>query len=142
MVNDARLEGHLKLGALADALECNRPHPGARLLRRLVEDPTNPTRSWFEDAFPGFAQKYGLPEFELNARVNGREVDVLFRRQRVIVELDGRGYHMDEEAFENDRERDAENLKHGHVTVRITQERFEGAADYEAVRLQEILQGR
>ena len=35
MVNDARLEGHLKLGALADALERNRPHPGARLLRRL-----------------------------------------------------------------------------------------------------------
>jgi hypothetical protein len=142
MVNDARLEGQLKLGALADVLERNRLHPGTKLLRRFVEDPTNPTRSWFEDVFPGFAQRHGLPEFELNAWVNGREVDVLFRKQRVIVELDGRRYHMDEEAFENDRERDAENLKHGHVTVRITQERFEGAADYEAARLQEILQGR
>jgi hypothetical protein len=142
LVNDQFREGYLKAAALQDVLARNPMHPGTKLLRRFVEDPTNPTRSWFEDVFPRFAQKYGLPEFELNAWVNGREVDVLFRKERVIVELDGRHYHMDEEAFESDRERDAENLKHGHLTVRITLKRFEGAPGYEAARLLEILEGR
>jgi hypothetical protein len=139
LVNNARLDSHIKLASLADVLERNRYHPGTKLLRPFVDHPTNPTRSGFEDAFPAFAEKYGLPEFELNARVNGREVDVLFRNQRVIVELDSRAFHMDEEAFEDDRERDAENLKHGFITVRITDERFENTPDREAARLLEVL---
>jgi hypothetical protein len=142
MVNDARLEGDLKLGALADVLARNPLHPGTKLLRRFVEHPANPTRSWFEDAFPAFAQTYGLPEYELNAWVNGREVDVFFREQRVIVELDSRTHHMDEEAFEDDRERDADHLDHGLITVRITKRRFEETPDYEAARLLRILRGR
>lgn len=142
LVNDERRTGRLKLAALGDVLTRNPLHPGTKLLRPFVEHPTNPTRSWFEDVFPAFAEKYGLPAYEMNVDVNGREADVLFRRQRVIVELDGKDFHMDEEAFEDDRERDAENLKHGHVTVRITQERFEGAPDYEGARLLEILEDR
>jgi hypothetical protein len=142
MVDDARLDGHLKLGALQDVLTRNPLRPGTKLLRRFVEHPTNPTRSSLEDAFPAFAEKYGLPAFELNAWVGGREVEVLFAKQRVIVEIDGKDYHLDEDAFEDDRERDAENLKHGLVTVRITRERFQQAPDYEASRLQEILHDR
>jgi hypothetical protein len=142
LVNDHLRDGLLKLGALEDILARNPLHPGTKLLRRFVENPTNPTRSWFEDAFPAFAEKYGLPPYEINAWINGREVDVLFRKQRVIVELDGKDFHMDEEAFENDRERDAENLRYRLVTVRITRERFEGTPDYEAARLLEILDGR
>jgi very-short-patch-repair endonuclease len=140
LVNNARLEGYLKLAALEDVLARNPLRPGTKLLRPFVDHPTNPTRSGFEDAFPVFAAKSGLPRFEQNAWVNGREVDVLFREQRVIVELDSRDYHMDEEAFEDDRERDVENLKHGFITVRVTEERFENTPDAEAGRLLEILE--
>ena len=141
LVNNARLSGHVKLASLGDVLTRNPLHPGTKLLRPFVEHPTNPTRSGFEDVFPGFAEKYGLPAYELNAWVNGREVDVLFREQRVIIELDGGDYHMDKEAFEDDRERDAENLRRGFVTVRITDERFEQSPDHEGARLLEILEG-
>jgi very-short-patch-repair endonuclease len=140
LVNDARLSGYLKLASLEELLTRSPLHPGTKLLRPFVEHPTNPTRSRFEDAFPAFAKKYGLPKFEQNAWVNGREVDVLFRKQGVIVELDSRGYHMDEEAFEGDRERDAENLKHGLVTVRMTEGRFVQTPAREAARLLEILE--
>ena len=142
VVNEARLTGQLKLASLQDVLARNPYHPGTRLLAPFVEHPANPTRSGFEDAFAAFAQTYGLPPYEHNVDVNGREVDVLFRAQRVIVELDSRDYHMDEEAFEDDRERDAEHLKHHLITVRITSERLEHAPDYEAARLLDILDGR
>lgn len=82
-----------------------------------------------------------MPEPEINVIVNGREVDVLFREQRVIVELDG-GLHMNAESFESDRDREAENLKHGFRTVRITQERFEHAPGRDAARLHAILSDR
>jgi very-short-patch-repair endonuclease len=142
LVNDARLDGHLKLASLEDVLARNPRHHGTKLLRPFVDHPTNPTRSPFEDDFRVFAEKYGLPEYETNVIVNGREVDVLFRRQGVIVELDGREFHMDEEAFEDDRERDTEYLRLGLLTVRITTKRMNGTPAAEAARLLEILEHR
>jgi len=72
LVNDQLRDGYVKAAALADIVACNPLHPGAKLIKRFVEHPANPTRSWFEDVFPAFAEKYGLPAYELNARVNGR----------------------------------------------------------------------
>ena len=43
-------------------------------------------------------------------------------------------------AFESDRERVAENLRHGLKTLRITKQRMTQTPDREAERLQEILQ--
>ena len=57
----------------------------------------------------------------------------------MIVELDGYDYHRDQEAFEDDRDRDAENLAHGLVTVRMTETRLTKTADREADRLHRIL---
>jgi very-short-patch-repair endonuclease len=57
----------------------------------------------------------------------------------VIVELDGWDFHRQREAFEDDRDRDAEHLKLGLVTVRITKTRFENQPGYEAARLIRIL---
>jgi hypothetical protein len=117
-------------------------HPGARLLRPFSEDHTNPTRSAFEDDFLAFVARYGLPTPQINVHVNGREVDAYFPEHNLIVELDGWDYHKDREAFESDRERDAENLRHGLKTLRITKERMTQTPDREAARLQEILERR
>jgi hypothetical protein len=140
MVNDARLSGHLHLATLNDVLARNLQHPGTKLLRPFAHDPSNPTRSGFEDDFKLFAAKYGLPTPLINTKVNGYEVDAFFPEHGVIIELDGRHFHTDPEAFEDDRERDAENLKHGLRTVRITTTRLTETPDDEADRLLKILE--
>lgn len=128
-VNDARLGGQLK---------------GAELerLQTLTTITARPTRSPFEDGFLAFARRYGLPEPHVNARVAGYEVDALFAAERVIVEFDSWEHHQDRRTFETDRERDAATLAAGHVTVRLTWERYRGRPGEEAARLHEILRDR
>lgn len=142
IVNEARRSRHLRMPALADLLDRNPYHPGTKLLKPFAGDSANPTRSGFEDDFRAFVARYGLPTPEINVDLNGREVDVLFPEHKVIVEVDGWDFHKDRDAFEDDRERDAEHLRLGFLTVRITKQRFAGAPDREAARLQEILEGR
>ena len=124
---------------LRDVLSRNPLHPGAKLLTRFVDRPVALTRSPLEDKFLAFVAKYGFPQPVINRRTTGREVDALFPDHGVIVELDGYDYHRDQEAFEDDRDRDAENLAHGLVTVRMTETRLTKTADHEADRLLRIL---
>jgi very-short-patch-repair endonuclease len=74
--------------------------------------------------------------------VAGYEVDALFEAEQLIVELDGWAFHADRDAFERDRDRDADTLAAGCATVRITWERMRRAPAQEAARLQAILTGR
>ena len=66
---------------------------------------TGPTRSVFEDAFLAFVHRRPPHAGGQPASSRGYEVDMLWRPQRLIAELDGRAYHQD--TFEEDRERDA-----------------------------------
>ena len=143
LVNDGLRSGELKAATLHDLLARNPRHPGTKLLTPFVaEDAPNPTNSDFEDDFRRFIAKYGLPTPEINFPFNGRQLDVFFPEYGVIVELDGWDFHKDREAFEDDRERDADHLDHDFVTVRITKSRFEAKPDYEAARLKRILRRR
>ncbi|HEY2319408.1 MAG TPA: DUF559 domain-containing protein [Solirubrobacteraceae bacterium] len=139
MVNDARRSGHLHLATLTDLLARNPLHPGTRLLNPFAEDPSNPTRSGFEDDFVVFAARYGLPTPQINTTVNGYEVDAYFAEHGLIVELDGWDFHRDRHTFESDRERDAHQLQHGLRTIRITKDRMTQTPDREARRLQDVL---
>jgi very-short-patch-repair endonuclease len=105
-----------------------------------VETVSGPTRSEFEDAFLAFVHRHGLPTPETNQIVAGYEVDVLFREHNLIVELDGREFH--ENAFEEDRERDATLLNAGFPVLRITWQRLNHQEQGEADRLQSILDQR
>ena len=120
--------------------------PANNLVHRDVLVPQGPTfvarRGEAGHEFLAFVAHYGLPVPQINVKLNGREVDVLFPDHKLIVELDGWGFHNDRHAFETDRERDAENLRLGYRTVRITRERFTQAPDREAARLHEILRAR
>jgi hypothetical protein len=139
MVNDALRSRLLRKPALQDVLDRNPLHPGTKLLRPYAQSTTNPTNSQFEDDFLAFCAKYGLPTPEVNFPFNGRQLDAFFPEHGVIVELDGWDFHNDRHAFENDRERDADHLAHGLVTVRITKPRFAANPDREATRLQQVL---
>ncbi len=142
MAADARRGGYLHLGQVADVLDRFPFHPGRPLLLEALEGLGQPTRSEFEDAFLAFCRRYELPTPLVNRIVAGREVDMLFAAERVIVELDGWDFHRDRYAFEDDRERDAQAVAAGLIPLRITWERMTGAAAREAARLESILQAR
>ncbi len=138
---DGRRAGLIHPAGLIDVAERFRYHPGAPLLRAILADLHNPTRSEFEDAFLVFCARNGLPTPLVNTRVAGHEVDALFPEHGLIVELDGWEFHRDRHAFENDRDRDADALVLGLPTVRVTWGRMTGRSQREAERLRRILAG-
>jgi very-short-patch-repair endonuclease len=137
-VNDARLHRLLSLDQLA-ALLARSPGRATQHLAEHLGDAT-PTRSMFEDAFLVFLDRHCLPRPEVNRRMRGYEVDMLWRPQRLIAELDGRVYH--EHAFEEDRDRDAELLAAGFRTVRVTWRRLTTSEAREAARFRALLASR
>ena len=142
-VNDARLAGLVHPAALADVIARCPRHPAVGRLRTCLDDARPaPTRSRLEDDFLGFARRHGLPTPQVNAVLDGHEVDILFEDAKLIVELDGYAYHTHRSAFEADRERDATALHAGYATVRITWERLLADSRREAVRLRDILRDR
>ncbi|MGB9183177.1 MAG: type IV toxin-antitoxin system AbiEi family antitoxin domain-containing protein [Solirubrobacteraceae bacterium] len=141
-VADARLQGLLHLGQLADVTGRFPYHPGRRALLATIEEAGAPTRSEFETAFLAFCRQFGLPRPQINAWVAGYEVDALFPAEGVIVELDSWTHHRERVSFESDRNRDADTLAAGLVTVRITWPRFTRTPRAEAKRLEAILAAR
>jgi very-short-patch-repair endonuclease len=141
-VNDLRRQGYLRLHQLADVVSRFPRNPGSGRLRPFLDAPTGPTRSEFEDAFLAFAERFGLPRPQVNVRIGRYEVDVWFPREQVIVELDGWDFHRSRASFESDRERDAEMLARGLVTIRITWEQLIRHPEQVAERLLQILRAR
>lgn len=123
----------------AETLARHPSAPGARRIAMLLGLPGTPTRSGWEDEFPEFCRRYGLPAPVMGARIGRYIVDALFVAERVIVELDSWPYHKGKPAFETDRERDAYMLERRFVTVRVTEERLDERPDQEADRLHTIL---
>ena len=62
----------------------------------------------------------GLPAPLTNSHVAGLEVDLLWREQRLVVEVDGYAFHVSRAAFERDRRRDARLLAAGYRVLRVT----------------------
>lgn len=141
-VNDARLTRTFHIADLAELLARHPRHPATTRLKPFLSAKGGPTRSEFEDAFTEFAREYGLPAPIVDTHVLGYEADALFPDHRVIVELDGWDFHSDRGAFESDRDRDAELLAAGYVTIRITWERLKSQPAREAERLRRILRAR
>jgi very-short-patch-repair endonuclease len=141
-IRDARLTYTFHLGDLAELLDRHPCHPATKRLRPFLGMTRGPTRSEFEHAFVEFARQFGLPTPITNTHLDGYEIDALFPNERVIVELDGAEFHLDRYAFERDRDRDAELLAAGWVTVRITWARLKEQPAREAARLRRILAAR
>jgi very-short-patch-repair endonuclease/predicted transcriptional regulator of viral defense system len=121
----ARIVESARVGRLVDdraldrLLERARGRPGARVLRDLLHDAVM-TRSEAERRMLALVRAAGLPPSDVNARVCGHEVDMLWRGERLIVEIDGFEYHRTREAFERDRMRDARLQAAGYRVMRVT----------------------
>lgn len=142
VIPDALHTPYVTQRQLADVRARFPNHPGARHLAPFLEPGRNPTRSPFEDDFLAFCREYDLPTPLINVEVAGHIVDALFAPQKLIVELDGWEFHGGRQAFETDRERDADTLAAGYATLRITWERLHGNGDAEARRLRRVLRQR
>jgi len=91
-------------------------------LRRVLSEDLRPalTRSEAERRLLDLLRAAGLPPTAVNARIGRYEVDLLWRPQRLVVEVDGYAYHGTRAAFERDRRRDAELQAAGHRVIRVT----------------------
>jgi very-short-patch-repair endonuclease len=78
------------------------------------------TRSEAEQRFLTLIRKAQLPLPEANVRVGNYEVDFLWRRQALVVEVDGYAFHSSRRRFENDRRRDALLTAGGLNVLRVT----------------------
>lgn len=145
-IADALHSPYLTRSALADTVKRFPQHAGARLLAAFADGSAPDTRSPLEDDFQTFCRRHGLPRPQTNVVVAGHLVDALFEPQKLIVETDGWEFHRDRFAFEADRERDADTLRAGYATIRITSERLHARpaaeAEAEADRLRSILRDR
>jgi very-short-patch-repair endonuclease len=137
--NKLRLSHNLTEEQLRDVLERFPRHPGARRLRALAGIHRGATRSRLEDKFDDFCERWSLGRPRLNEKIDGREVDAFFPKERLIVEVDGYDVHSGRVSFEDDRDRDADMLALDLPTVRVTEERMDNEPEREAERLRRIL---
>ncbi len=141
-VNNALHSLWLTEDQLAETLGWHPNLAATKRIAKLIGQEGTPTRSGWEDDFPKFCADHGLPAPVMGLPFHGYILDAVFVSERVIVELDSWPFHKGKIPFETDRERDADMLANGFVTVRVTEERLEQRPKTEAARLHAILKRR
>lgn len=97
-------------------------HGGGRFRKRVsarIPD-IGRARSVLEGIYLDLLDRKVVPAAELNARVIGMEVDLVWKERRVIVELDGYEFHRGREAFEHDALRGNRLKANGWSVLRVT----------------------
>jgi very-short-patch-repair endonuclease len=112
---------------------------GVKALRAALFDEPALTRSEAERRLLDLVREAGLPRPETNVKVDGCEVDLLWRAQRLIVEVDGYAFHGGRAAFERDRRRDAALQAAGYRVVRFTWRQITGEPHAVVARLATLL---
>ena len=118
-VTEAEYRGRLDITALMAVVERNPGRKGAKLLK-AVGARRHRTRSPLEDRFLALLGDHGVEEPESGAWLEGYEVDFLWRRVRLVVELDGLSAHATRAAVRRDRVRDRVLWRAGWRTMRFT----------------------
>ncbi|HVX43891.1 MAG TPA: DUF559 domain-containing protein [Mycobacteriales bacterium] len=99
------------------------PRNGSRLLRSALSEVASGTRSAGEGRLWRLLRSAGLPAPELNAvlEVDGHRfvVDVLWRAERLAVEVDGMAWHLDAAAWQRDLRRQNILLAAGYRVLRF-----------------------
>ncbi len=127
--------------AVADAVARAPRHAGAAVLGTLarLELGAADTRSDGEERLVALVRSGGLPEPETNARLGRYIVDALWREARLVVEVDGYGFHHTRRSFEADHERDLELESAGYEVMRITWTQVATRPEQTLVRLTQRL---
>jgi very-short-patch-repair endonuclease len=89
-------------------------------LAELVATTTTITRSALEERFLSLLDVHGLPRPQTNQLIDGIEVDAVWRRWRLVAELDGWAFHSTRAAFQRDRDRSNDLTAEGWTVLRFT----------------------
>ncbi|MDX6719012.1 MAG: hypothetical protein QOJ63_1266 [Solirubrobacteraceae bacterium] len=116
------------LTALDDVLERFRGARGAATLRAVRDEHpigTTRTRRELEERALALFAHHAIPRPAVNAIVTTpsgipREVDFLWRRERLVLETDGMRFHSTPRQIERDRRKEAELVRAGYRVVRMT----------------------
>lgn len=127
VLNEVEVQGLTDRLSIPDLLARYPRRRGTAVLRELLDEGAESggvTENDFEELFVPLLDSHRLPRPQFNAdvAVSGRffRVDCLWRKERLIVELDGRAAHGTRKAFESDRERDRLLMADGWLVMRIT----------------------
>ena len=137
----------LDIRAIDDVLARANGRRGAKLLRAVLAEHrvgSTITRSKLEEAFLAICRAVELAPDAVNAWIpfpdgGGAEADFLWRRQRLIVEVDGRNVHATRRAFQSDRRRDQRLMLLGWRVVRFTWQQVMYEPAYVAATLRGLL---
>ncbi len=140
-VAEGERRGRLDPTDLEAALARHAGRAGTRAVRALLAGATGPafTRSEAEERLLALIRKGGLSPPVTNARLGGMEVDVLWRAEGVVVEVDGFAHHRSRHSFEADRLRDARLSAMGLRVVRVTWRQLVDEPTRVLVRLAQVL---
>ena len=129
--DDALIRGQLELGAMARTLdrESGRRTPGTPLLRRLTSSRRATASVKTASYLERLAERELLAtldrtwtrqhEFSLGGPIDAR-VDFYIPSAKLVVEADGRNWHMRQRDFDSDRRRDALLAARGIQVLRFT----------------------
>jgi hypothetical protein len=114
----------LSLDVLLDRFPSRAGTPALRRAHERAQHGATITRSELEDRFLAFLDAHDLERPATNVPIvlqgGTIEADCLWRRQGLVVELDGYAFHTTRAAFERDRARDRRLQAAGWRVVRIT----------------------
>lgn len=137
-------QNKLDLHAIEAAVGRN---PGRRAIKPLnsaltqLGDEPPWLQSPAERAFRDIVRRHGFPEPQYNVYVEGELVDAVWSEQRLVVEVDGWGFHRSKRSFANDRRRDRVLVKRGWRVVRFTSDDVTLCPEAVAAELSELLRG-
>ncbi len=106
---------------LGEMVERHPAHRGTARLRALLGSADSTiTRSKAERLFLELVRKASLHLPETNASVAGFEVDAVWRREKLIVEIDGKAFHSTSGRIAADRRREFAVAAAGYRVIRVT----------------------
>jgi very-short-patch-repair endonuclease len=116
----------LRLRVLNALLRGSNGRRGGAKLRELLAGYQLPpdSRSELERRFLELVEQARLPRPATNVSIAGFEVDAVWIKEKLVVELDGFAYHGTRQAFERDRERDSVLQIAGYRVLRLTWRRL------------------
>ena len=119
-VNEAEVQRRVSLHSLIEQFSRYPRHRGTAALKDAMRLEPKLTRSRAERLMLALIREAGLPIPDTNVIVAGHEIDMLWRDQRLMVEIDSWEFHSVRRSFEHDRERDQALVAAGWRVVRVT----------------------
>jgi very-short-patch-repair endonuclease len=142
LLEASQRQNKLDVSAIDAVIARNSGRHGIRPLRRAVaelDDDAPLLQSPREREFRDLVRAHSLPAPQYNVYVEGELVDAVWFDHRLIVEVDGWGFHRSKRSFAADRRRDRMLVRAGWRVVRFTGDDVHDRPDAVAAEVSELL---